>query len=259
MQENTAHRYMIRFFRSLWIWTASVLLVVFWLPLLGLIWLFDEKPELRRTGFWLRRLGRIVGRVTPWIIHIEGQENLDPNQVYLIVSNHQSLADIPLICYLKTDTKWLAKAELFKVPLFGQMLQLAGDVAVERTSPTQAARALLRCGKYLRQRFSVVFFPEGGRSTTGEVLPFNEGAFQLAIREQVPVLPLVVDGTSRALPRSSFFFSESSEIWLKVLPPVPVAGLDVKRGGAALRDQVRQRIVDELAQLRQDHAVLRNL
>jgi hypothetical protein len=61
------------------------------------------------------------------------------------------------------------------------------------------------------------------------------------------------------LPRSSFFFSESSEIWLKVLPPVPVAGLDVKRGGAALRDQVRQSIVDELAQLRQDHAVLRNL
>jgi 1-acyl-sn-glycerol-3-phosphate acyltransferase len=224
---------MIRFFRSLWIWTASVLLVLFWLPLLALIWLFDEKPDLRRTGFWLRRLGRIVGRVTPWIIHIEGQENLDPNQVYLIVSNHQSLADIPLICYLKTDTKW--------------------------TAPTQAARALLRGGQYLRQRFSVVFFPEGGRSTTGEVLPFNEGAFQLAIREQVPVLPLVVDGTSRALPRSSFFFSESSEIWLKVLPPVPVAGLDVKRGGAALRDQVRQSIVDELARLRQDHAVLRNL
>jgi len=227
LQDDTAPRYMIRFFRSLWIWTASVLLVLFWLPLLALIWLFDEKPDLRRTGFWLRRLGRIVGRVTPWIIHIEGQENLDPNQVYLIVSNHQSLADIPLICYLKTDTKWLAKAELFKVPLFGQMLQLAGDVAVERTSPTQAARALLRCGKYLRQRFSVVFFPE--------------------------------DGTSRALPRSSFFFSESSEIWLKVLPPVPVAGLDVKRGGAALRDQVRQSIVDELARLRQDHAVLRNL
>lgn len=240
---------MFRFLRSIWIWTASTTLVIVWVPLLGLIWLFDEKPALRRTGHWFRRLGRIVGRVTPWEIHISGQENIDHSQVYVIVSNHQSLADIPLIAYLKLDAKWLAKAELFRVPLFGWMLKMAGDVPVERTSPQQAARALLRCGKYLRDRCSVVFFPEGGRSTTGEVLAFNEGAFQLALREQVPVLPLIVDGTSEALPRSTWMFGANQKIYLRVLPSVAVEGRTAKQAGA-LRDEVRQQIVDGLGELR---------
>ena len=112
---------------------------------------------------------------------------MDPAQVYVIVSNHQSLADIPVITHLKLDTKWLAKAELFRVPVFGWMLRMAGDVPVERGDTRKAAKAMLQCARYLRQRCSVVFFPEGTRSRDGAVLPFNEGPFQLAIREQAPV------------------------------------------------------------------------
>jgi 1-acyl-sn-glycerol-3-phosphate acyltransferase len=193
-------------------------------------------------------LGRIVGRVTPWVIHIDGEENLDRDQVYVIVSNHQSLADIPLISFLHLDAKWLAKAELFKVPVFGWMMQLSGDVPVERTSPQQAARALLKCGKYLRDRVSVIFFPEGSRSVDGSVQAFNAGAFTLALREQVPILPLVIHGTSRALPRASWMFSGNPEIWLRVLPPVSVEGRGVKQGGE-LCEEVRQRIVEGLAEL----------
>ncbi len=91
----------------------------------------------------------------------------------------------PAAFHLKLNTKWLAKIELFRVPLFGWMLRMAGDVPVDRAAPRQAARALMQCAKYLRQNCSVVFFPEGGRSPDGEVQPFNEGAFQLAIREQI--------------------------------------------------------------------------
>src|ERR1039458_10831654 len=79
----------------------------------------------------------------------------------VIVSNHQSLADIPVISHLKLDTKWLAKAELFRLPFLGWMLRMAGDVPIERSDRRKAATALLQCARYLRQRCSVVLFPEG--------------------------------------------------------------------------------------------------
>jgi 1-acyl-sn-glycerol-3-phosphate acyltransferase len=107
----------------------------------------------------------------------------------------------------------------------------------------------MQCAKYLRQRCSVVFFPEGGRSPDGEVQPFNEGAFRLAIREQVPILPVVVEGTGKALPSKTWLWGKSRDIQLRVLEAIPVEGWSVKES-AALRDTVRQKIVDELSRLR---------
>jgi 1-acyl-sn-glycerol-3-phosphate acyltransferase len=219
---------------------------------MGIVWMFGRmsKDDARLSaGRWFRRLGRMVTRIGAWHITITGREHIDPDQVYVIVSNHQSLADIPLLSHLRLNTKWLAKIELFRVPLFGWMLRMAGDVPVDRAAPRQAARALMQCAKYLRLHCSVVFFPEGGRSPDGEVQPFNEGAFQLAIREQVPVLPVVVEGTGKALPSQSWVWGNSRAIELRVLEAVPVEGRGVKEG-AALRDAVRQKIVDELSHLR---------
>jgi len=238
----------IRFLRSVWIWAVSTALVILWVPLLGVIWVFDKELRLR-TGRWFRRLGRLLSRVNPCKIEISGREHMVANQVYVIVSNHQSLADIPVLSHLRLDTKWLAKAELFRVPLVGWMLRMAGDVPVDRSAPRQGARAMLRCAKYLREHCSVVFFPEGGRSPDGEVQPFNEGAFQLAIRERVPILPLVVEGTGKALPSQSWLWGKSRDIQLRVLEPIPVEGRVMKES-AALRDTVRQKIVDELDRLR---------
>src|SRR5580700_11273342 len=113
---------------------------------MGIVWVFDKEPRLR-TGQWFRRLGRMVTRIGAWRIAITGREHIDANQVYVIVSNHQSLADIPLLSHLKLNTKWLAKIELFRVPLFGWMLRIAGEVPVDRSAPREGARAMLRCGK----------------------------------------------------------------------------------------------------------------
>jgi 1-acyl-sn-glycerol-3-phosphate acyltransferase len=203
----------------------------------------------RRTARAFRRLGPVLAKVNPWRLHISGTENLDPGKVYVVVSNHQSLADIPLITHLPIDAKWLAKAELFRIPGMGWMLRMAGDVPVARSDRTQSARALLQCARYLRQRCSVVFFPEGTRSRDGELLPFNDGPFQLAIREQVPVLPLVVEGSGSALPRNTWLFSESHDIHLRVLKAVPPDGWTVKQSGS-LRDVVRNQIAAELARMR---------
>lgn len=241
--------YLFHILRSLWIWTASASLILIWTPLVFVLWLFERDPRRVRTGRWFRRLGRNLARVNPWRIHVSGRENVEPGQVYVIVSNHQSLADIPVVAQLKLDTKWLAKAELFKVPLVGWMLRMAGDIPVERADRSKSARTLAQCAQYLRQRCSVVFFPEGTRSRDGEVLPFAEGPFKLAIREQVSILPLVVEGSGNALPKHSWVFGGRQDIHLHILEAVLVSGWDADQS-AVLRDQVRQKIVDELSRMR---------
>lgn len=240
---------MFAFLRSLWIWGATATVVLAWVPLLFLIRLFDRDPLRRRTARWFRRLGPVSANVNPaWRVRIAGREHIRPDQVYVIVSNHQSLADIPLVAHLGLDAKWLAKAELFRFPVFGWMMRISQDVPVERGDRRKAAQALLQCARLLKNRCSVVFFPEGTRSRTGEVLPFNDGPFQLALREKVPVLPLVVEGTGTALPRETWKFGPTQDIWLRVLPPVDADGY--QGDSATLREDVRQRIADELSRIR---------
>jgi 1-acyl-sn-glycerol-3-phosphate acyltransferase len=243
------HHSIANLLRSAWIWAATAALILLWAPLLGSIRLFDFEPRHLRTGRWFRRLGRVLAKINPWRIHISGSENLHANQAYVVVSNHQSLGDIPLISHLKLDTKWLAKAELFRVPFIGWMLRMAGDVPIDRSDRRKGAQALLRCARYLREGCSVVFFPEGTRSRDGQVMPFNEGPFQLAVREHIPILPLVVEGSGAALPRNSWIFGGIQNIHLRVLEAVSVDGWNIKQV-PALRDAVRQRIVDELSRLR---------
>jgi 1-acyl-sn-glycerol-3-phosphate acyltransferase len=217
--------------------------------MLGMVRLFDREPLHLRTGRWFRLLGRVVARIHSWHVDVSGAEHVKPNQTYVIVSNHQSLADIPVISHLRLDTKWLAKAELFRLPMFGWMMRMAGDIPVQRSDRRKAARAMLQCARYLRRRCSVVFFPEGTRSPDGEVLPFSEGPFQLAIRERIRILPVVVEGSRAALPRNSWIFGGRRNVQLSILEAVPVDGWDVK-GATELCDQVRRIIVDELSRLR---------
>ena len=240
---------MFRIVRSLWIWTASLALVLLWVPLVAAVRLCDRDPRRLRTARWFRRLGRVLAKVNPWRVHISSLDGFDPSGVYVIVSNHQSLADIPVISHLPIDTKWLAKNELFRVPALGWMLRMAGDVPVDRSNPRQGARAVLQCARYLREGCSVVFFPEGTRSPDGRVLPFNDGPFQLAIREGVPVLPLVVRGSGAALPRDSWLFGPALDIQLHVLKPVSTEGLTV-RDTRDLQTKVRDLIISDLAQWR---------
>ncbi len=236
--------------RSVWIWFASAALIISWVPVLGVVRLLDRDPRRLNTGRWFRRLGRGLAKVNPWRLHVSGTENVNPKSVYVMVSNHQSLADIPVISHVRVDAKWIAKAELFGMPVVGWLLRMAGDIPVDRSDRRKGAQALLKGARYLRQHCSLMFFPEGTRSTDGELLPFNDGPFQLAIREQVPVLPLVVDGSGSALPRNSWIFGGTQDIHLRILEPVPVIGWDVKRS-AEFRELVRGKMAAELHRMRE--------
>ena len=238
---------MLATLRSLWTWGAIITLILVWYPLLLIIRAFDRDPARYRTGRWFRRLGAAMTKVNPaWRIHLEGAYPADPRLPYVVVSNHQSLADIPIISCLPWEMKWAAKSELFRIPFVGWMMRLAGDLPVERQNQMSRARVLVLAREYLQKRCSVVFFPEGTRSRDGRVLRFTDGAFRLAIKAKVPVLPLVIDGTQDALPKHSWKFGAPRDMRLKVLPPVETK--DLKPADTeVLRDQVRALIVAQVA------------
>ncbi len=234
-------------FRSLWIWLALATLVLLWLPLLACIRLFDRDPVRYRTGRWFRRLGVAMTRVNPgWRLTISGVRVDNPRRPYVVVSNHQSHADIPLISHLPWEMKWVAKRELFHIPVVGWMMRLAGDIPLDRRDPRSGARMLLQASRYLERKCSVMFFPEGTRSPDGRVQRFTDGAFHLAIRAGAPVLPLAVDGSRGCLPKKSWRFGRADRILLSVLPPVETSGLS-SEDVSALRDQVRARIIAQVA------------
>lgn len=231
----------------MYIWSAAALLIVLWFPLLAFIRLFDRDPVRYRTGRWFRRLGASLTSLNPsWRIHISGEVITDPRRPYVVVSNHQSLADVPVIAHLPWEMKWVAKAELFSIPVAGWMLRLAGDIPVDRSDRRSGTKMLLMASKYIQKKCSVIFFAEGTRSPDGRLGKFNDGAFHLAIREQVPVLPLAVEGSRACIPKKSWRFGKRAHILLRVFPPVDPAGLTLE-DTAVLRDKVRTMILNQIA------------
>ena len=238
---------MLNTLRSLWAWFAIGVLVLVGLPLVALVRLFDRDPARYATGRMFRRVGAAMTRVNPaWRVHVEGAFPADPRRPYVVVSNHQSHADIPVISRLPWEMKWVGKAELFRIPVAGWMMRLAGDLAVDRGEGRSRAAVLVKARDVLANRCSVIFFPEGTRSKDGRLLPFNDGAFRLAIKAGVPVLPLAVEGTMGALPKHDWRFGPPSDIRLAVLAPIDTAGLTAA-DTAALRDRVRTAIAARVA------------
>jgi len=173
-------------------------------------------------------------------VRVSGVKISDPRRPYVVVSNHESFADILLLCNLPWEMKWLSKIEIFRIPVLGFMMRLAGDIPLDRDSRESAGRAMELCRQALRNHVSVMIFPEGTRSTDEELLPFKDGAFRLAIKTGVPILPLAIVGTRDALAKHDWRFGRS-DAEVRVLPPVLVTGLSLK-DTESLKERVRASI-----------------
>jgi len=225
---------------SIWAWLVLTSCVLLWFPLMALLRLvtapFD--PGRYAVGYLFRRIGPVMATLNPlWRFRYEGTLPADPRKPYVVVSNHESFADILLISHLPWEMKWLSKAELFRIPVMGWMMRLAGDIPVKRGFGPSAVEAMARCREALARRVSVMIFPEGTRSPTRDMLPFKDGAFRLAVDAGVPILPLAVLGTGSALPKHDWRFNPSRAT-VRVLEPVDTAGLGPE-DVPALRDRVR--------------------
>jgi 1-acyl-sn-glycerol-3-phosphate acyltransferase len=148
---------MFAILRSLWAWGAISVLVLVWLPLLALMRLFDRDPVHYRTGRMFRRLGVAMTLVNPaWRVTVSGFPIPRERLPFVVVSNHQSLADIPLISHLPWEMKWVGKEELFKIPVIGWMMHLSSDISVNRGDARSGAKTLIRALRVLENRCHVL-------------------------------------------------------------------------------------------------------
>lgn len=232
---------------SVWSWTVFGLCLLLWLPMMALTWVVTAPFDPARywTGYLFRKLTVVHQRLTPmWTFRVGGTMPADPRNPYVVVSNHESFVDILLISHLPWEMKWLSKKEMFKIPVGGWEMRLANDIELDRSDPASAAAAMQQCRDRLDHRVSVMIFPEGTRAATGDLLPFKDGAFRLAIEAGVPILPLAVHGTASALRKHDWRYGRSTAE-VRVLEPVPTEGLSLD-DVEPLKARVRERIVAEL-------------
>lgn len=164
-----------------------------------------------------------IYRLCPWWhLSVRGREKVGDTRSYVIVTNHQSMLDIPLMYVLPLTFKWVSKREVMRLPVFGWVLQMHGDIAIERGS-SGSARKMMRQAKEVldRGKTSVIVFPEGTRSKDGRIGRFKEGAFAMAKHAGVGILPVVHDGNGSVL--DGWKVRMPHRFQVQVLDPIPAA------------------------------------
>ncbi|MEN9507366.1 MAG: hypothetical protein RI958_3292 [Actinomycetota bacterium] len=229
---------------SVWAWFALGVLVVIWTPLVFLVWLvtlpFDRGHYA--AGYLFRKVCVAIQMSNPlWRFRTSGTNITDPRRPYVVVANHESFVDILLISHLPWEMKWLSKATFFKFPLVGWMMQMAGDIRLVRGQKDSVIAAMAECTDRLARKTSVMIFPEGTRSRDGNLQPFKDGAFRLAIENQVPVLPLAVHGAYTGLVKGDWRFGVT-DAEVRVLTPIETEGMTLDDLPA-----LKQRAVDAIA------------
>jgi 1-acyl-sn-glycerol-3-phosphate acyltransferase len=223
-------------------------------PLVGLIRLATWRDKGRyQAGLMFRRIAVVHQKLNPlWRFTVSGNVPSDPRRPYVVVANHVSFVDILLISHLPFEMKWMSKTEMFKIPFVGWGMRLAGDIELDRSDARAGAHALIESRERLKNHVSVMIFPEGTRSASGELQEFKDGAFRLAVQLGLPILPLAVIGTRDALIKHDWRFGYSNAE-VRVLAPIETTGM-TKRDTPALRERTHQAIAEALAAMQAERA-----
>ena len=212
--------------------------VIFLLPflvvstfILGiLIILISPLGQDRWCAWFSSKIGQIWGwgivRATLLPVHVEGREHISKGQSYIIVANHQSCYDIFLIIgFLREKIRWMMKSSLMNIFVLGRASRISGHIAVDTSTPAKTQETYLRACQTITNGVSLVVFPEGRRSETGELGPFRRGAYMIADRLQLPVLPVTIRGTFEVMPRQrDFKFAHWHPLSMTIHEPIQPIG-----------------------------------
>ena len=208
--------------RTIYILMWVVLTTIFW----GLIAIFTS--FFTRTGNPVHKVARMWARSIMFAsrikVTVNGLANIDPTQSYVYMSNHQSNFDIPvLLAYLPVQFRWLAKAELFKIPIFGRAMRGAGYIKIDRYNQESAFESINEAARKMKNGVSAMIFPEGTRSRDGNIRSFKKGGFVMAVNAGVPIVPIVLKGTWTIMDKSSLRIN-TGEVSLNILAPIATTG-----------------------------------
>ena len=181
-------------FRTVWVVFAALAVTIPAASLTILVAIVKSTSPLldKIIHWWARQLVRAAG-IT---LRTENLERLDPNQRYILIANHYSYFDIPcILAAVPQPIRFMAKISLFKIPIFGWAIGRAGFIPVDRKNRRLAVKSFELAAQRIRQGNTIVIFPEEGRSRERTMRPFQRGAFLLALKSELPIVPLAVDGT----------------------------------------------------------------
>jgi 1-acyl-sn-glycerol-3-phosphate acyltransferase len=199
---------------------TAALLFVLQVAVFPIVALLDPNRKIfhQLTSLWGLHFLKLNPR---WAFTIEGGEQMNQRQNYVIVANHQSIADVFLLSSLwRHHFKWVAKESLWKVPFFGWNMRLIGYVPIKRGNLSSIKEMMQRCRTWLDRGVSIMMFPEGTRSENGDIGAFRDGCFRLAMERNIPVLPIVVSGTRDLIAKSSNSLNFQANMHVRVLPPI---------------------------------------
>lgn len=167
---------------------------------------------------------RLNAMMTPIFVKVSGRSNVDKKQSYVVVANHQSQFDIfVLYGYLGIDFKWVLKQELRKIPGLGIGCEKVGHIFIDRSDHESALASLNAAKEKIVNGTSVLFFPEGTRSSDGNMKDFKKGAFKMALDLELPILPVTIIGTRDILPNNTIDLLPGRAL-MNIHEPVPVTG-----------------------------------
>lgn len=228
-------------------WVGMTAVTVGWTGLITVAyavhpWLDPDRRVCHRlAACWGRTLIRVASLRR---VELSGQERIPSVGPVIFVANHQSYVDVPLLFRVPAQFKWMADDELFRIPVFGWSMRMAGYIPVHRGDGRQAVRSLEKAKEWLARGISIFAFPEGTRSRTGVLGRFQTGAFRIAIQTRTPVVPVVVVGSRQLLPRNSWIFRWGVRLKIRVLTPIRIGESTTPR---ELAQQVKQKIREEYA------------
>lgn len=191
----------------------------------------------------LERWSRAIVERAHIDLQVAGLEHAPPGESFVLMSNHQSLYDIPVIYQaLGRRIRMVAKQELFRVPVWGRAMQRAGFIALDRGNRERSRQTLLASAGALEHGTSIWIAPEGTRSRDGRLGEFRKGGFHLALRSGCRILPITVNGTRAVLPAKGARITDGCQVRVVVHPPV-----DPAEYGEARRDELVARVRSAIA------------
>ena len=234
-------------YRTAVTWVAGVFAtIVGAISVMAIVLVNPTSPRIESVIHWW---SRVWLKASGTVMTVEGSENIDPEQSYVVVANHLSTLDI-MVCFLADPLpiRYLAKKELFRIPLLAQAMRSVGIIEVDRAARAAIHTSVNRQAKDLiEHNRSLIIYPEGTRPRDGVMKPFKKGAFTMAISSQLPLLPVSIHGTYEAAAPGKPWF-HGGPVTAIIDPAIPTEGM-THANAEAIRDEVREIIAKRVSDL----------